>query len=219
MAYLDDIIVFGQTQQEHNFRLENVLNTFKKFNVVLNKAKYLYGETKVTFMGHILSEKGISPLESKLEAIKKFRSPRSVEEVRSFLGLINYHGRYIPDLATSSEPLRRLLRAEYKFEWKREQKIAFNQLRNCLAKENTLGYFVPGDITKLVCDASPVGIGAILIQEDNSTLDSRTIAYASRSLSKTEQAYYQTVKKSLRSGLGCIKIQILAVRYQVPAGN
>lgn len=94
----DDIIVHGKDQAEHDARLEKLLQTLQDKNLTLNPQKCQFRMTEITFMGYLLSDQGIGPTSSKVEAVKNARRPESASEVRSFLGLINFSARFIPDL-------------------------------------------------------------------------------------------------------------------------
>ena len=120
----------------------------------------------------------------KVEAVTEARQPESAAEVRSFLGLVNLCARFIPDLATVSESLRGLTRKDVHFSWGKEQEVVFNELKKRLAK-TTLGYFDSAAKTRVITDASPVGLGAILVQEQNG--EERVICYARRSLTNVEK--------------------------------
>ena len=150
---------------------------------------------KLTFFGMVLSGNGISCTEEKVKAVKEAREPRTVSETRSFLGLVNYCGRFIPDLATVSEPLRRLTKSGTPFVFVGEQKKAFQELKERLACAETLGYFDKDAPTQVIADASPVGLGAVLTQKQKN--GPRVICYASRSLTDTERRYSQTEKEAL----------------------
>lgn len=195
LNYIDDIIVFGSTKEQHDKRVRKVQDRLTASNVTLNKQKCVIGVKEIEFLGHHLSPEGIKPKHDKITAIQQFRAPATSEETRSFLGLVNYVGKFIPHLATITEPLRRLTRQDVKFEWKQEQQNAFDTLKAHMSKENTLGYYNVRDRTQIVADASPVGLGAVLIQFKNE--EPRIISYASRSLSQTEQKYAQTEKEAL----------------------
>ena len=127
----------------------------------------------------------------KVKAVVEAREPESVSEVRSFLGLVNYSGRFIPDLATLSEPLRRLTKKDVEFQWGPEQAAAFQKLKNELARAEILGYYDKDAETRVITDASPVGLGAVLAQKQQGEF--RVIMYASRSL--TEDTVRQSVKR------------------------
>ena len=138
-------------------------------------------------MGHKLSTNGIQPDKDKVETIVKFRDPATKEEARSFLGLVTYLGKFIPDLADTTEPLRRLIKNDVKFTWDVEQKEAFQKLKKSLAAIPTLSFYNPKLRTRLIVDASPVALGAVLVQFLNDT--PTLISFASRSLSDVEKRY------------------------------
>ncbi|XP_031574959.1 uncharacterized protein K02A2.6-like [Actinia tenebrosa] len=110
---------------------------------------------KLTFMGYLLSQKGIGTTEERAKAVKQFRAPSTASEVRSFLGLVNFSARFIPNLATIAEPLRKLTRKE----------VPFKSLKESLEKSEILSYFDKNAKTKVITDARPVGVGAVLVQE------------------------------------------------------
>jgi len=119
----------------------------------------------MVLMGLVLGDKGIGPAEDKVKAIVDAREPQSASKVRSFLGLANYNACFIPDFATVAEPLRRLTKTGVRFEFGEEQKNAFNELKRRPSSAETLGYFDKDAKTLIIADASPVGLGAILSQE------------------------------------------------------
>lgn len=195
LIFIDDIIIYGANKAEHDARVEKVLQTLREYNVTLNHAKCIFGVDKLQFLGHNLSTAGITPVEDKLSAIKSFRQPITAEEVRSFLGLVNYIGKFIPDLATTTDPLRQLTKKDSIFEWKSEHQKAFDKLKQAMSNEMILGYYNIQDRTQLIADASPVGLGAVLIQINDD--GPRIISYASKSLSSVEKRYAQTEKEAL----------------------
>lgn len=146
-------------------------------------------------MGHVLSSNGIRPTEDKITAIKHFRTPNSKEEVRSFLGIVTFVAKLIPDLATKTNFLRQIIKKDVKFEWNPEQEEAFQAIKNEMCNIKTLAYFDPADKTKLVTDASPYGLGAVLIQRKQD--GDRIIAYAAKSLTDCESRYCTTEKEAL----------------------
>ena len=130
--------------------------------LTLNKEKHKFHMSEIEFTGHLLSTRGIRPTQAKGEAVTEARKPESVVEVSRFLGLVNFCARFIPDLPTVSEPLRRLTRKDVPGQWGKEQDKAFNELKKRLANTETLGYFDKDAETCLITDASPVGLGAVL---------------------------------------------------------
>ncbi|XP_061395874.1 uncharacterized protein K02A2.6-like, partial [Musca vetustissima] len=171
--YLDDVIVFGSTEDEHDKRLKEVLKVFGDANVLLNDEKCVWKTGQLLFLGHILSVEGISTDPDKIDTVLKF----------------------IPDLADFTEPLRKLTKKDVKFIWESDQYKAFQNLKKQLSKMPTLSYFNPKSRTRLIADASPVALGAVLLQFiDNVPV---VISFASKSLSETERRYSQTEKESL----------------------
>ena len=126
------------------------------------------------------------PDPKKVDAVKKTQAPINVSEVKSFLGMMNYSARFIPNYATLSEPLRRLTRHEATWTWSTEQENAFMQLKQSLTADTVIAYFDPSKEIEIIVDASPVGLGAMLEQ------DGRIVAFASRALTDTESRYSQT---------------------------
>ena len=202
----DDVIVYESNQAEHDQRLEKVLTRLREKGLTLNKDKCVFNMSKLTFMGLVLSERGIGPAKEKVEAVAEAREPQSASEVKSFLGLVNFNARFIPDLATITGPLRRLMKKGVPFVFGPEQQESFRELKKRLAQAETLGYFNRNAKTKIVCDASPVGLGAILLQECNG--EKRVICYSSRGLSDVERRYLQTEREALGVVWACEKFHV-----------
>ncbi|CAB3987669.1 Transposon Tf2-9 poly, partial [Paramuricea clavata] len=202
----DDIIVHGKDQAEHDERLEKLLMTLVEKNLTLNPEKCQFRMTELTFMGYLLSERGIGPTNTKVEAVKNARRPETASEVRSFLGLVNFSARFIPDLATTSEPLRQLTRKGVVFQWTKVHENAFNKLKSQLTNAESLAYFDKDAKTKIIADASPVGLGAVLIQEQDG--EDRVVSYASRSLTSVERRYSQTEKEALGLVWACERFHV-----------
>lgn len=123
--YIDDIVVFGANEIEHDEALQQVLAALKKFNILLNQDKCIFKAREIEFLGHFISSKGIRPSSNKVEALCGFREPKTSEEVRSFLGLVTYVGKFLPNLAIVTAPLRQLICNDSKFIWKDGHRDAF----------------------------------------------------------------------------------------------
>lgn len=196
VVYIDDVVVAGRTQEEHDIRLNKVLAVLRNNNAKLNPEKCVFGVRELEILGFQVSAMGICPSEEKIAAIKSFRMPETKEEVRSFLGLVNFVGHFIPDLSTRTEPLRKFIRGETDA-FGDSQRVAFDDLRQELTdKVRKLGFYDPKDITELYVDASPVGLGAVLIQRDNANRP-RIISFASKGLTNAERMYPQTQREAL----------------------
>lgn len=175
--------------------MQQVLAILEENKAKLNKEKCVFGVMELEILGFKVSAAGICPTEEKIDAIKNFRKPESKEEVRSFLGLVNFVGHFIPHLSTRTEPLREFVRGDVSV-FGEEQAKAFDDLRFELTNNvRKLGYFDPADITELYVDASPVGLGAVLVQRYQGT--PRIISFASKGLTATERVYPQTQREAL----------------------
>ena len=200
----DDTIVHGKTTEEHDERLRRVLEKLKEKNLTLNAEKCKFQMTKFVFMGLLLTNKGIGPTE--VRAVVEARKPQNASEVRGFLGLANYNAQFIPDFATVADPLRELTKKGVCFRFGDEQRRAFNELRSRLASAETLGYFDKDVRTLIIADVSPVGLGAVLIKEQQGR--QKVISYASKSLSEVEKRYSQTEKEAVAVVWACERFYV-----------
>lgn len=194
--YLDDVLIFGDTMEEHDTNLAAVLERFKEHGVEINESKCVFRSQSLPFLGFILTPDGWQIEEEKLSAIRDFRRPVNCSEVKSFLGLITFVDRFLVHRATDTVQLRTLASAD-NFYWTDKEEAEFVKLqKSTLNMIKTLGYFSTTDRTELFVDASPVGLGAVLVQFDNANVP-RIIACASKSLTVTEQKYPQTHREAL----------------------
>ena len=196
---IDDVIVHAVTMEELINRLRKVFERCRANNLRLNQSKCEFGVTKISVLGHVVSADGIKPDPKKCEAIKATPPPKNVSDLSSFLGTCGYVSKFIPNYANIVEPLRKLTRSEVKFSWGKEQKEAFEALKEALSCEPVLACFRLNSPTYVITDASPVGLGAILLQ-DQTNGERKPIAYISRSLTPTERRYSQIE----REALGCV---------------
>ena len=151
---LDDIVVHGPNTETHNRRLHQTIERLQECGLRLNAEKCLFNTDKLVFMGMLLSEKGIGPTADRFKAVLEVEEPKSVSDVRSFLGLANYSSLFIPHFATLSEPLRRLTRKDTPFEFGPEQKKSFESLKQKMAEACPLVYFDKNAPTQIITDAS-----------------------------------------------------------------
>ena len=184
--YIDDILVFSRTLEEHLRHLELVIKALSKemFKLKFNKCKF--AQLSVDYLGHTLSHNSVRPLIDRVEAIQNFPRPSNATAVRQFLGKLNYYHRYIEDCARKLAPLHKLLRANSKFEWTEECERAFSEMKAYLSSEPILATFNPERESFVFTDASQAGLGAVLKQvQDDGQL--RPVAYFSMKLSETKQ--------------------------------
>ena len=121
----DDLIVHGRDTEEHDKNLNSVLERLSEKQLTVNAEKCSFRMNKVVFMGLLLSKHGIGPTEEKVRAVVEASQPQTPSEVRSFLGLVGFSARFIPDFATTADPLRRLARKGEPFVWGEEQEKSF----------------------------------------------------------------------------------------------
>ena len=203
----DDIIVYASTTEQHDQRLDEVLRRLQEAGLKLNGSKCQFGMTELTFMGHRLSRAGVTASDEKVAAVINAREPRNASEVRSFLGLVTFLGRFLPDLSTVSAPLRDLTKSGVPWKWEKAEKDSFTELKQRLSDKNVLAYFSPSAETQLVVDASPVGLGAVLLQRQRTGV-LQPVEFASRSLSDVERRYSQTEREALAVVWGCERFHL-----------
>jgi len=193
---LDDLLVMGTTAEEHLRNLENVLQRLEKHGIRLRKEKCQFVVPSVEYLGHKVDAEGLHATESKMQAIKKAPAPQNVQELRSFLGLLNYYGRFIENLASLLHPLHRLLRQDTKWKWTKDCERAFQAAKAKLSSSCVLTHFNPSLPLRLAGDASAYGLGAVIshLLPDGTE---RPIAFASRTLNSSERIYAQVEKEAL----------------------
>ena len=195
-VYLDDILVTGSNTAEHLRNLDKVLERVAAAGISLNRTKCSFMLSKVEYLGHMIDENGLHPTEEKVKAIKEVPSPKNVTELRAFLGIINYYGKFLPNLSTQLAPLHVLLQKKQRWYWSTTQEMAFQAAKNTLQANSLLVHYDGLKPLILACDASPYGVGAVLshIMPDGAE---RPVAYASRTLTPAEKNYSQLEKEGL----------------------
>lgn len=133
LIYLDDVLIFGSSKEEHDRRVDRVLRLIRAAEMTLN-AKCVLGVNEVDFVGFTISEKGVRPCKDNLDAIKKLVEPSNTGEIGSVLGMAGFYLRCVPNFADMVEPMRRLLRSGVKFEWKEEQREAFREMKTAILR-------------------------------------------------------------------------------------
>ena len=196
IAYLDDVIVFSKTFDEHLIHLQDVLDRLRKANLRLKLAKCSFLKPELLYLGHIVNADGIKPNPEKVEVMRKMQPPTNVKGVRSFIGMTSYYRRFIPNYSQTADPLIKLTRKYATFEWTDECQKAFETLKLSLITPPTLAY---PDMSKpfiLYTDASDTCIGAVLTQVQDDI--EKPIHYLSHKLSKT-QCNYPIIQKEMYS--------------------
>ncbi len=198
----DDIIIGGKDIKDHDNQVLKVLKALLKAGFTINLPKCRFRQSELDFFGLNFTSEGIRPDSSKIEALTKLKPPASVGEVHSLLGMLTYSSRFIPRFSTLTAPIRKLLKADVKFEWAVEQQKAFDSLMEILSRRPVLSYFDINKDTEIFVDASPVGVAGILTQKDSEG-NLRPVAYGSRSLTEVEQRYSQLEREALAVVWSC----------------
>ena len=187
LCHMDDVLIFGSTQEEHNNRLHKVLQKLQSHGVTLNKQKCEFNRKRLTFLGHTIDENGISPDPQKTNAILEMEKPKSPTEMRRFLGMVNQLSKFAPYIASLTKPLQELLNTKKSWCWSHFQDEAFKKVKMELTKPSIFALYNPDANTKICSDTSSFGLGAVLLQQHKSKW--RPVAYASRTMSDTKQRY------------------------------
>lgn len=203
-VYLDDILISGATEEEHLQNLDKVLAILGAAGIKLNRDKCAFLLPKIEYLGHVIDEQGLHPTEEKVKAIKEAPRPKNISELRAFLGIINYYGKFLPNLSTQLAPLHELLQKKAKWSWKEKQDNAFQAAKEALQANSLLVHYDSTKPLVLACDASPQGLGAVLSHITSDGTD-RPVAYASRTLSPAERNYSQVEKEGLAVVYGVTK--------------
>lgn len=192
----DDIIVTAKTDEKHLEILNMIFDRFKTHGLHLNIDKCKFFQNEVTYLGHKINAKGISKTSDKIKAVLNFVAPTNVKEVKSFLGLVSFYGRFFPNLSTMAHPLYNLTKSSVPFVWSQKCEDSFQGIKREIVSDRVLVHYSPDLPLVLSVDASPVGLGGVLshIMQDGSE---RPIAFASRTLTLSETRYSQIDKEAL----------------------
>jgi hypothetical protein len=195
-CYLDDILITGEDDDEHLENLQAVLKKLADHGLKVKLNKCAWFQDSVEYLGHIINHEGLHMNPKNMEAVREAPPPENKTQLKAFLGLVNYYGTFLPDLATELKPITRLLRNDVRWSWDEQCQKAFEKAKKMIASEQILTAYDPELPVRLACDASPYGLGVVLshIMPDNTE---RPIQFASRTLTKTEQNYAQIDREAL----------------------
>ena len=208
MGYLDDIIIFSKTEEEHLQHLEEIFVRLRKFGLKMKREKCSFFKKHTQYLGHLVSERGFETLLEKLESIRKMPAPRTAKEVKQFLGLIGYYRKFVPRFADISRSLTKLTHHNVVFEWTEQCAKAFNHLRELLMEYPIMRYLNPTQNYILYTDASGIGWSRVLTQEhldEKGKAKNHPICYVSgqfrgsqlnwAALTKEAYAIYKSVRR------------------------
>jgi len=194
LVYLDDILVFSKTFEEHLVWLATVFNRLDRYGLKLKPSKCSLFQRKVSFLGHIVSGHGIECDPDKVASIATWPTPSNIAEVHTFCGLASYYRTFVCNFAAIARPLHNLTKRGSVFEWTPECDHAFQQLKQALTSAPILVAPCDGQYV-LDTDASDTALGAVLQQEQGGKL--HVIGYASRTLTPAEARYCITCRELL----------------------
>ena len=216
VCMMDDVLIHGTTREEHDERLEKVLQRLQELGMTLNSEKCQFAKKSIKFLGHVIDSTGIRPDPSKVSAILEVPAPENVGDVRRFLGMVNQLSKFAPHLAETTQPLRELLVKGNAWIWEVAQRSAFAKVKETLTETPVLSLFDPNLETIVAADASSFGLRAVLKQRQQ-TGDLKPVAYISRAMTPTERRYAQIEKEALAFTWACERLSdyLTGLRFHI----
>ena len=210
MAYLDDIIIYSSTPEEHLEHIRTVFEKLRDAKLSMKLSKCHFFTKEIQYLGHILGKEGIKPVPAKTEAIKVMHPPVNPKQVHAFLGLVGYYRKFIRNFAKITKPLTMLTRMDVKFEWKEIHQNAFMKLKEAIIQAPILRY---PDTTKpyiVYTDVSDNACGTQLSQIHDGT--EFPVAFLLHTFTDTQRRWEYTQARSLRHLLRCQEMELLPPR-------
>ena len=213
IAYLDDIIIFSDNEEQHLEHLEIIFERLRRFNLKLKFSKCDFFKSQIEYLGHLITPYGIRPIPGKLRAIQDMPAPRTVKQVKQFLGLVGYYRKFIPRFSDIAKPLTLLTRKNTQFHWSAACANAFNDLKRKLAQGPILKYPDPSKPYILYTDASKYGWGGVLTQkhetktvEGEEVVTDHPIAYVSGLFRGSQESWATLTKEAYAILQSCKKL-------------
>jgi len=194
IAYLDDILVAGIDQADHDSNLRDVFNRLRSSGFTLNRSKCAFNKSSVTYLAHRIDSEGLHPTEDKLRAVSDAPTPHDAKSLRSFLGLIMFYSKFLANHSNVLAPLNKLLCKDEPWCWTQIHDEAFSDAKKLLIDSQTLVHYDDTLPLYMSCDASAYGCGGVLFHRING--NDRPVAFASCSLTKSQKNYSQLDKEA-----------------------
>lgn len=188
VPYLDDIIIPSNTINEGLILLEKVFKIIEEFGLTIKLSKSKFLQQEIMYLGYLISKNNFSVSYDKVQAVNNFPTPRTVHQLRQFLGLVGYFRKFIPNYASKTTKLTALLKKECKWKWEQIHSNIVQELKNIISSKPVLSIFDPKLKTLLYTDACQDGIGGILMQVTKE--GEKPIAYYSKQTTQVEQKYH-----------------------------
>lgn len=198
-SIIDDILVWGVDQAQHDERLNRVLEKARSYNLKLSPGKCQFRKDEVSYVGHVIGKDGLKPDPEKIRAVESMVPPQNKSELLTFLGFMQYLSKFMPNMSEISAPLRKLTEKNVAWYWTNVEEQSFQTLKTLAINAPVLRFYDPALPLTLSVDASSKGLGAVLLQEG------QPITYGSRALTPAQQNYAQIEKETLAVVYGCIK--------------
>ncbi|GBG71816.1 hypothetical protein CBR_g9226 [Chara braunii] len=215
IVYLEDILVFSKTLQEHQGYLRQVLEKLREANFKINAKKCDWAKTQVLYLGHVLDGDGVKPEHCKIAAIRDWPTPRTLTELRSFVGLANYYRKFVRNFSTIAAPLRRLLRKETIWKWDKDCTSAMKKLKQALIEYPVLKVADPSLPFVVTTDASQYDIGVVLQQDNGNGYRPVEFMSARMPSEKVATSTYERELYALRQALDHWKHYLLGRHFKV----
>lgn len=215
LVYIDDLLIPFSTISEGIDYLNQTFRALSNAGFTINLNKCRFFETSIEYLGRIISHEGVKPSPRKVSALVNSPVPSNVRQVRQFMGLASYFRRFIPEFASRTASITKLVKNDQKWEWGTEQENARNYVLNYLTQEPLLTIFDPELPTELHTDASSIGFGAILLQKNNSL--NKVVAYFSKRTSPCESRYhsYELETLSVYNALKHFRVYLLGIDFKI----
>ncbi|XP_046560092.1 uncharacterized protein K02A2.6-like [Haliotis rubra] len=195
----DDVLIHGKDVNHHDENLKQFLTRCREKNIRLNPNKLELRLSEITFMGHVITKDGLKSDPEKVRAIHDMPVPSNTEELRRFLGLVNYLAKFLPNLTEVTTPMRNLTKKDVPWTWSKSQQDSFDKVKFLVSSTPVLSFYDPAKPATLENDVCEHGLGSVLLQEG------RPVAYASHSLTDAERRYAQIEKELLAVVFGLQK--------------
>jgi hypothetical protein len=191
LVYIDDILIWGRTQEEHDERLRLVQQRLKDQEFSVNPKKCHYSQTKVKFLGHMIEDGQLSVDPDKVAAIRAMPSPGDRKGLKRVIGMLSFIRKFVPEYNALIHPFRNLLKERTPYVWTANEEAAMDRIRSSEAWIKALALFRTGKHLTLMADASSFGLGAVLLQEG------RPVYFCSRTMTDAEESWAQIDKEFL----------------------